>query len=167
MKMFAFLLASSIASAQDRPYDCLAGVCLNDVAVSVQDITVSMAGRTWQRSIEVCQNRVASIALNTGWYQPGIKLDGVLPGVYTLTQGDAGPEAMALRSKVDATIRAQEWREVTVQGPATVYWFAVSALGGTRILALERLEATAPHVWTVTLGSAHPNRTELCKTGGL
>lgn len=165
--MLVFLFASSIASAQDRPYDCLAGVCLNDVAVAMQDSAVSMSGRTWQRTVEVCQNRVASVVLNTGWYQPGITLQGVISGVYTLTQGDAGPEAMAFRSKLDAALRSQEWREVTVQGPATVYRFAVPALGGTRVLALERLEATAPHVWTVTLGSSHPNRTELCKAGGL
>jgi len=164
--MLTFFLLTALASAQDRPYDCLAGVCLNDAAVPVQDSAVSLAGRTWQRTVAVCQNKVASVILNTGWYQPGIKLDGVVPGVYTLTSGDAGPEMMAFRNKLDASLRSQQWREVTVQGTAAVYRFAVPALAGTRILAFEKLETSAPHVWTVSLAAIHPNSTELCASGG-
>ncbi len=72
-------------SAELKPagpeYDCLGGVCLNAKVESMQNEVVTVAGRKWLRTVEVCSGKIVIIGLKM------YPFTGVEPKDFPLPQG--------------------------------------------------------------------------------
>jgi hypothetical protein len=144
-----------------RPYDCLGGVCLNAWSSDLTPKVVTVARTPMQRTVEVCNNRVAAIYLVAGWvhYQDNFEWVDIAPGAVIDTYTDGTPGSN-FRASAEREMAAMGW-VYNVLPDSTTSFYKHPHKKGIRMTEFKR--SSYGTGWAVTLSSKHPGYSELCQ----
>lgn len=161
---------AAVTEPANPKYDCLAGVCLNARAINLPAKMVTVADMRWQRTVEICEERIVAIHIGAAWQQDGLTFSNLLPAATTPSGQDGGDRARVAYDTLDTALRQLGWAATFVdkldaygrQGNVvTVLWHKPNT-SGTRGLSFERSTAGPPTGWVVSLSTLHPDSDQVC-----
>lgn len=152
--------------------DCLAGICLGSTVTGpIQNSTVTVSDRKWERSVEICSGKVVGITIQTGWTLPGFVWNDLSLGATTnlllYEEDDDGfADAAAVFGRVTSALSDLGWQEtgsLTSKSPEPPYVkrvFGNPAVLDSRLLLFGKSPDERGAV--VVLFSRHADKKALC-----
>ena len=153
-----------------RPYDCLAGVCLNTALSRLSPKVVTFASHRFLREVAICKGKVVRISLVSTWGGEAtcksynndrlVEAGSVIQShsCWGLPDGPSSPDDHQVYKRVSDTFQGLGWEEGPFWGSSHADSYESSKVQGIRDFDIRH-----GYLSVMSVSSTHPKSYELCK----